>query len=270
MSRQTRTPDPLEAELIVLGRTLVVDPPSTDFAERVLMRIAETDDGYAVHPSSRLRSTLSTWLGSLRDPRRRAAAVAIASLLVVVLVPPVRAAVLDFFRIGGVTVREVPTPTGVGATTGPARPSTTGSVAVSSLAEASGRVGFEVTAPPQLGPPTSIAVTREGRVVELTWGAGPTSTRLDVFKGSLSFGYLKSVWHAVTPTQVGAKEAVWFADGHLIEWIDRAGQTESAPPRVAGPTLVWVNGVGGENEITYRLEGPTTLDAAKAIAETVP
>ncbi|WP_353953248.1 hypothetical protein V6K52_07435 [Knoellia sp. S7-12] len=269
MSEQTLTPDPLEAELIALGRTLVVDPPSTDFAERVLMRISETEDGYAVRPISRLRSTLSTWLSRLSDPRRRAAAVAIASLLVVVLVPPVRAAVLDFFRIGGVTVREVPPPTGVGTSTGPA-PTTSGSGAVSSLAEASGRVGFDVTAPPQLGPPTSIAVTREGRVVELTWGAGPTSTRLDVFKGSLSFGYLKSVWHAVTPTEVATKEAVWFDDAHLIEWVDRAGRTESAPPRVAGPTLVWVNGVGGENEITYRLEGPTTLDAAKAIAESVP
>lgn len=263
--------DPLEAELIALGRTLVVDPPSTDLAHRVLARIAETDGAYAGRPRSAGRSAFSTWLSALGGPRRRAAAVAIAALLVVVLIPPVRAAVLEFFRIGGVTVREVPAPSGATATAGPVRPSTDGpDSVVGSLAEASGRVGFDVTAPPQLGPPTTIAVTREGRVVELTWGTGPTSTRLDVFKGSLSFGYLKSVWHAVTPTRVGAKEAVWFADAHLIEWIDRSGRTVSAPPRVAGPTLVWIAGVGGENEITYRLEGPATLDAATAIAESVP
>ncbi len=69
---------------------------------------------------------------------------------------------------------------------------------------------------------------------------------------------------------------MWFADAHLIEWTDRSGRTESSPPRVAGPTLVWVGdvgdagGIGGDNEITYRLEGPTTLDAAMAIAKTVP
>ena len=141
---------------------------------------------------------------------------------------------------------------------------------VGSLAEASNRVGFDVAAPPGLGAPTTIAVTREGRVVELTWGTGAGSTRLDVFNGSLSFGYLKSVWQAVTPTDVDGKEAVWFAAPHLIEWTDRAGVTVASAPRVAGPTLVWVDRDQTGREITYRLEGPSTLDAAKAIAESVP
>jgi hypothetical protein len=262
--------DPLEAELIALGRTLVVDPPSADLADLVLARLAETDDGYAARPRSRTGPAFATWLGALWAPRRRAAVAAIAALLVVVLVPPVRAAVLELFRIGGVTVREVPAPPDLGAPTGPTGTTATGSVVVDSLEEASGRMGFEVGAPPQLGPPTTIALTREGRVVELTWGAGPTSTRLDVFKGSLSFGYLKSVWDAVEPTNVGGQEAVWFEQPHLIEWIDRSGRTQSSPPRVAGPTLVWVERLGGEGEITYRLEGPTTLDAARAIAQSVP
>lgn len=270
---ETLSQDPLEAELIALGRTVVIDPPSVDFADRVLARIAETDGAYAARPSSRIRSTFSTfsrWMGPLAAPRRRAAAVAIASLLVVVLVPPVRAAVVEFFRIGGVTVREVPAPSDVGGPASATATAAAGSVVVGSLDEASRLVGFDVAAPPQLGPPTSIAVTREGRVVELTWGAGPTSTRLDVFEGSLSFGYLKSVWDAVTPTDVSGHEAVWFDQPHLIEWIDRSGRTESSPPRVAGPTLVWVDGPGGGNEVTYRLEGPVTLDAARVIAESVP
>lgn len=269
----TSVSDPLEAELIALGRTLVVDPPAADLADLVLARIAVTHGEYAARKGSSSGSTFAAWLGALRGPRRRAVVAALAALLVVVLVPPVRAAVLDFFRIGGVSVREVPAPSGGVATPGSVGPNSgaPGSVVVvRSLAEASARVGFEVTAPPQLGPPSTIVVTREGRVVELTWGTGATATRLDVFKGSLSFGYLKSVWEAVTPTQVGTKEAVWFADAHLIEWVDRSGRTESAPPRVAGPTLVWVDGIGGENEITYRLEGPTTLGAATTIAESVP
>ena len=290
MSEHTPSPqplDPLEAELIALGRTLVVDPPAVDLAERVLARIAETDREDAGAPaapttspvvvgrsrlSGWLPARLPAWLASLRAPRRRALAAAIAALLVVVLVPPVRAAVLDLLRIGGVTVREVPSPSGGSASSDPEGPAPTspGAVVAGSLTEASRLVGFDIAAPPGLGAPTSIAVTRDARVVELTWGTGAGSTRLDVFNGSLSFGYLKSVWQEVTPTDVDGKEAVWFAAPHLIQWTDRAGVTVSSAPRVAAPTLVWVDRDQTGREITYRLEGPGTLDAAKAIAESVP
>ncbi|QIM22637.1 hypothetical protein G7075_18325 [Phycicoccus sp. HDW14] len=190
----------------------------------------------------------------------------VAAMLVLVLVPPVRAAVLDLFRIGGVVVREAPSPP-VGS---PTLPSTPDGAVVRSLEEASRRVGFDIRAPRALGPPTTIAVTREERVVELTWGTGAGSTRLDVFDGSLSFGYLKSVWQAVTPTDVSGREAVWFAAPHLIEWTDRSGATVASAPRVAGPTLVWVGGDGAGNGLTYRLEGPESLEEARAVAESVP
>ena len=283
--------EPLESELIALGRTLVVDPPRADLAERVLARIAETGGEYAGAPGApgtspmvvgqsrfpawlpaRPPNWLPTWRGSLRAPWRRALATAIAALLVVVLVPPVRAAVLDLLRIGGVMVREVPSPSGSSATSDPegAAPTSPGAVVVGSIEDASNRVGFDVDTPPGLGTPTTIAVTREARVVELTWGRGAGSTTLDVFNGSLSFGYLKSVWETVTPTDVAGREAVWFPAPHLIEWTDRAGVTVASAPRVAGPTLVWVDRDQAGREITYRLEGPDTLEAAKALAESVP
>ena len=278
--------DPLEAELIALGRTLVIDPPAVDLAERVLARIAETnaaDVGAPAAPrtspavarsrhSGWLPDRLAVWPASLGAPRRRALAAAIAAVLVVVVVPPVRAAVLDFLRIGGVTVREAPSPSGAPVTSGGELPTPgkADAVVVGSLEEASNRVGFDVASPTALGEPTAIAVAREGRVVELTWGTGAGSTRLDVFDGSLSFGYLKSVWEAVTPTDVGGREAVWFAAPHLIEWTDRAGVTVSSAPRVAGPTLVWVDRDSSGREITYRLEGPGTLEAATEIAASVP
>lgn len=289
MPERTAPPpfDPLEAELIALGRTLVVDPPAADLLERVLARIAGTDAEDAgapaalrtsppsvapSHPSRGVPGWLAGWSTSLRAPRRRALAAAVAALLLVVLVPPVRAAVLDFLRIGGVTVREVPSPSGAPATRDPELPAPTSpdGIVVGSLEEASKRVGFDIASPPELGEPTTIAVVREGRVVELTWGTGAGSTRLDVFDGSLSFGYLKSVWEAVTPTDVLGKEAVWFASPHLIEWTDRAGVTVTSAPRVAGPTLVWVDRGRAGREITYRLEGPGTLEAARRIAESVP
>ena len=294
MPEPTPTPpptDPLVAELIALGRTLVVDPPAADLSERVLALIAATgglDAGLPAEPRTSTgvvgRSLSSgrmpaprpgrrpAWLRSLPAPRRKALVAALAALLVVVLVPPVRAAVLDFLRIGGVTVREVPTPSGAPAPSDPSSPTSASpdAVVVGSLEEASARVGFAVVAPPGLGAPTSVAVTRGGRVAELTWGTGPGSTRLDAFDGSLSFGYLKSVWEAVTPTDVAGRDAVWFAAPHLIEWTDRTGETVASAPRVAGPTLVWVDRDRSGREITYRLEGLRTIDAAKAIAESIP
>lgn len=294
MSEHTTSPppiDPLEAELIALGRTLVVDPPPAELGARVLARIAAADGVDAGAPAApgtapvvvgrsrpsgwlpaRFPNGVPRWFRSLGAPRRRALATAIAALLVVVLVPPVRAAVLDLLRIGGVTVRELPSPSGGASSIDPERPASTspGAVVVGSLEEASDRVGFDVVVPPRLGAPTMIAVTREARVVELGWGTGAGSTRLDVFNGSLSFGYLKSVWQAVTPTDVAGKEAVWFATPHLIEWTDRTGVTVTSAPRVAGPTLVWVDRDRTGREITYRLEGPGTLDAARAIAESGP
>lgn len=273
--RDQTLPDPLEAELVALGRTILVDPPPADLVDRVLLRISATDGAYAGRGGSPVGSAFPTWWRTLRAPRRRAVAGAVAALLLVLLVPPVRAAVLELFRIGGVTVREVPAPSGAPLPTGSVRPPTgavgaAGAVVVGTVAEASSRVGFDIAVPSRLGPPTTIALTHDTRVVEMTWGTGPRSTRLDVFTGSLSFGYLKSVWDAVTPTDVDGHEAVWFDEPHLIEWVDRAGRTVSAPPRVAGPTLVWVDGGRGDGEVTYRLEGPTTLAAAVAVAESAP
>lgn len=257
-------PDPLEAELVALGRALVVDAPPADLADRVIGRLVQAGPAPAVVAPAPPRGL-----------RRWTLAAAVAALLVVVLVPPVRAAVLDLFRIGGVTVREAPTPPDGSA---PRTPSggagsgatSSGAVVVGSLAEASARVGFEVTAPAGLGAPTTVAVARDGRVVELTWGTGAGSTRLDVFDGTLSSGYLKTVWEDVTPTDVGGAEAVWFAAPHLVEWTDRAGQTVSSPPRVAGPTLVWVGRDARGRELTHRLEGPGTLEEARALAEALP
>ena len=71
--------DSLEAELRALGRTLVVEPPADDLAERVL----------AALPTTRRRRSPWAWL---RARRRRIVAVIIAVVLVGLgLTPPVRA-----------------------------------------------------------------------------------------------------------------------------------------------------------------------------------
>jgi hypothetical protein len=97
----------LEQELRELGRTLIVAPPPDDLGERVLVR---------VRTESASRGRLSTWWGWLTSSRRRLVAAIVAALLIgLVLTPPVRAAVVEWLRIGGVLIKSAPPPAGPSA-----------------------------------------------------------------------------------------------------------------------------------------------------------
>ena len=267
--------DVLERELVELGRSVETAPPRDDLVASVLARIVAlepaSDQSEAAGPVSPSpgtgqapsRGALRSWLHG----KRLGWALAAATVLLLALIPPVRAAVLELLRIGGVVVREEPPPRGAPDVTA-SSPSTSpepGATLVT-LEQAERLVGVDIHVPSSLGPPTSVAVGRDGKVVELTWVRGGSVTRLELFDGSLSWGYLKTVWSAITPTQVKGHEAVWLGAPHLIEWLDRSGRTHREEPRLAGPTLVWVE-QGSTGEVTYRLEGPRTLAQASAIAQ---
>ena len=260
--------DALERELIGLGHDLVPDPPPAGLAAAVLDRIADDDPLVAPaewRPTGRRRSEHG------RPMRRLAWAIAAMVVAVVALVPPVRAAVMELLHIGGVVVREEPGPPPLPSTRGSGASPTLGQGPASvTLDEARRMLGFDFGVPAALGPPETVSVSHEGRVAQLTWGEGTAMTRLDVLVGSPDWGYLKRVWTAVTPTGVKGREAVWLDATHEIEWIDRRGVTQTAPPRLAGPTLIWVVPAPDGRELTYRLEGPSTLAAALDIATTVP
>src|SRR5690349_5931800 len=110
----------LGAELVALGRTLVTEPPRADLASLVLARLAavqspvQSPESAAEPPSERplhAVATAPTEARPTRVARRRLGwAAAAVVVLVLALVPPVRAAVLELLRIGGVVVREVPSP----------------------------------------------------------------------------------------------------------------------------------------------------------------
>jgi hypothetical protein len=200
--------------------------------------------------------------------------VAAAVTLALALVPPVRAAVVELLRLGGVVVREVPRPS-ASAPDSPRPTSSAGSGTATAsgtpvtLEAAARAVGAPVAVPAALGQPDTVVLAHGGRVVELAWGPRAATngvpTRLDVFVGSLSWGYLKTVWDAVTPTRVSGHDALWFGSAHRIEWVDRSGSTHAEQPRLAGPTLVWVVPSPG-GEVTYRLEGPADLATALRVA----
>ncbi|MEI2777822.1 MAG: hypothetical protein V9G19_18030 [Tetrasphaera sp.] len=278
----------LARELVALGRDLDVAPPAADLTDRVMaavaglaagerieVRRAETEGAATVSPA---RRHTGSW-------RRRLAVAAVIGGLA--LVPPVRAAVLEWIRVGGVTVDRSSSPTAPNSTasvptaggsvgssataisptgTSSAPPSDRG-VRVATLAEARERVGFPIGAPAGLAEPTSIVVSHSDRVVEMRWGSGPNMVRLDVFAGSPDYGYVKSSPH-VEWTEVDGHTGIWLPESHELAWIDRLGSTQTSSPRIAGPTLVWVLPQAG-GEVTYRLEGVGSRAAAVRLASTV-
>jgi hypothetical protein len=246
--------DRLDGELRALGQTLVVAAPADDLVEQVLVRLP--GEPLPTRPGDR---------GWGRTRRRRLVAVIIALVLLGLgLTPPVRAAVVEWLRIGGVLVRTAPPVTGPSPT--PSPPPTIGPTVT--LAQAKALVDFPVGVPEELGPPDRISVSTDRKVVAMDWGPGADQLHLDQFDGELSWMFLKRTRDSFQVTSVDGQDAVWFATPHQISYIDRDGRERTEQSRIAGPCLVWERGVGGRR-VTMRLEGNQSLLDAVGAAESV-
>ena len=244
--------DSLEEELRALGRTLVVDPPPDDLVERVLTRL----------PSRRRRRTPWAWLMARR--RRLVAVIITAVIIGLGLTPPVRAAVVEWLRIGGVLIRTEPPVTGPSPT--PQPPPRTGRTVT--LAEARSMVSFPVGVPEAMGTPRRIAVSEDRRVVSMDWGSGADQVHLDQFDGELSWLFIKRSREPFTVLKVAGRDAVWFGSAHEIGYVDRSGLERTEQSRIAGPCLVWERSVGGVL-VTARLEGNLAQTKAVSVAESL-
>jgi hypothetical protein len=246
----------LEQELRELGRTLVVAPPPDDLAERVVVR---------VRTEGPRRGRLSTWWHWLTGSRRRLVAAIVAAVLIgLVLTPPVRAAVVEWLRIGGVLIRSAPPPA---APLVSPEPVPTSGPAVS-LDRAQAMVDFSLGVPGEFGAPDHVSVSADRRVVSMEWGSGRNRIHLDQFDGTISWVFVKQVWSQVVPTVVNGRDGAWIADTHQIVYTDRDGTERRAEARISGPCLVWERLTGPET-VTLRLEGDLSLERALAIAESV-
>jgi hypothetical protein len=243
----------LEEELRALGRTLIIDPPADDLAERVLARLQTARPG----PAKR------AWLWLVRSRRRLLAMIIAALIIGLGLTPPVRAAVLEWLRIGGVVIKTGSPPA---VSPIPEPPPTSGPTLT--LDEARRRVDFTLGVPTELGAPDHVTVSNDRRVVSMQWGSGPSRIQLDQFDGQLSWVYIKRYWEDVTPITVNGREAVWLGKPHPISYVDRNGQEHAEQARISGPSLVWQR-TGGSTEVTLRLEGAPDLERGLAIAASV-
>lgn len=281
----------LPDELRALGRGLrIPDVDGESMAERVLARLLADSvpvpepgpppgpRGWPARGAALLRRGVFRRDGGGWRRRRRVLAAALAGLgVVLVLTPPVRAAVADWFGLGGVEVRYEPGAP-PGASTGTRAPAVRVPRCGPAVtpAEAARRAGFTPRVPEELGAPevVSVAEATPGRfVVSMCWTEGARTVRLDTFGASLDVGFVKRV--GTMPRWVslpGGSNGLWFEQPHLLRFrlvgADGTGWTESV--RMAGPTLLWEAGdpawgVDGES-VTLRLEGVASPERARAIA----
>ncbi|MFC5215324.1 hypothetical protein [Streptomyces coerulescens] len=271
-------PTRLPEELRALGRSL--DPPGAadgaeTMVERVLGQLLAEQVPVPVAeppgPAERLRA-VRRWT----RVRWRSLTAALCGLLtVLVLTPPVRAAVLDWFDFAGVGVRYDPS---AAPSPGAAVP---GCEAPVSLAEAERRAGFAPLVPKELGAPDAVAVTGEPRgrfLVSLCWREDGRTIRLDERPASLDIGFAKTVreppeWIVLDPgasNSTADNQALWFPRPHLLTFwlVDTSGERFTREERTAGPTLLWTHGAEGESA-ALRLEGVASKERAVAIARSV-
>jgi hypothetical protein len=84
--------------------------------------------------------------------------------------------------------------------------------------------------------------------------------RFDQFDGTLDPFFFKTAADAQW-TQIGGEQGIWLPGPHAITYVDRTGVERTETARLATPTLIWVAGA-----VTYRLEGLSTLEEARAAA----
>jgi hypothetical protein len=247
--------DALTADLTALGRALPDPEPGSAVVVAVMERIADLPNPAAVSPSRRL---LGDVVAALARHRRRATLVLTALVLSLLLAPPVRAAVADWFSFAGVIVRHDSTPR-----PRVAPPAPTARTAVT-LDEANGLVAFEPLVPAALGSPQGVEVSPDGRVLSMSWTSTTDGVvRLDEFDARLDFRFAKSA-SGVEFTSVDGDFALWFDKPHDVVLLDADGTSRAESARLAGNTLIWTGG-----RTTLRLEGQLSRGRAIEIAESV-
>lgn len=241
-------PVELVAELRALGKPLRAEPAADEIGPAVMDRV--------------VREPIPTRARTWRRTRRgwRLAAATIVGLLVgLLLVPPIRAEVLDWFGFAGVIVRESPDSA---PSTAPPPPPAYGDL---NLAQARRLVDFEAAVPRALGVPERVEVSDDRRILSMSWDTPTGVVRLDAFDGSMDPVFMKQVYEDATPATVRDADALWFAQPHEVVVLAGGGETYAAPPRLAGTTLIWQRG-----GTTLRLEGDFSLDEALEVARSAP
>ncbi len=258
MPERNSLPD-LEVRLAQAARSFPY-PPTPNLSQAVLQRMAAVE---AAAPPRRqpVRRRLALILSIL--------ALLLAALLVV---QPVRAAVLDWIRLGAVRIFLVrPTPLPVptlppGTLTPIPNPSPTPLASIldlsgeTSLADAQARAGFTIRLPAGDSSPDRVYYQDlGGPVIVLVWldPAQPAHPWLVLSETAASNVIFQKIQPAsVVDTTVSGKPALWVDAPYLL--ITGSGETNFSRLITASHTLIWTAG-----PLTFRLE--TSLDLPEAV-----
>ena len=236
--------DELATTLAALGNELAYPRPA-EMASAVRARIAARPRAVAWWRRSAIAPALLT---------------AVLLLLVVALgIPGVRAAAQEFFRIGGIEIFPVPSLS--------PRPSQPGGVVPPgdevTLAEAQRRVDFTVRQPSGLGAPDAVYVDSTQHVSLVYRSALVVEFRATV--DPAFFGKTIGPGTRLENATVNGAAAYWLEGApHFFFYRTAAGEIAQETLRLAGNTLIWVEG-----GVTYRVEAPVSKDQAVAIASSL-
>ncbi|WP_250035680.1 hypothetical protein [Paractinoplanes maris] len=233
-----------------------------DHHDDLIAELRELDTWLAVPEAADQRVAVRERLTRRTGRWRVWLAAAVAAVTVtVVAVEPARAAVIDVvaqvLAVAGIEVRRSES-----AALPTASPSPLPSTGAVSLEVAEQRAPFPVRMPTGLGPPERVEIAdldANGvpRVVSALYRGG--SVRFDQFDGSAG-SFFKQAQDAEW-VDLGGAMAIWLPTPHTLTYIGRDGVPRSATARLATPTLIWEQG-----QVTYRLEGFTSLEQARVIA----
>lgn len=242
-------------------------------------QLKETARAFSYPPTPDIAGAVGRRIASRRaglNPRRRARVmlVAIGVLIVaLLLVPPVRAGLLEVLRIGAVQINLVdptvtPPPTAEPSREQPAvtpQPTPLRSVldlaGETSLAVAQAQVDFPIrlpSYPADLGQPDKVFLQDfGGPLLIFVWldDQQPDRVRLSMYQFLPGPYAEKSRPEVIKAATVNGRPAIWGQGEHLL--ITRSGR-DVMRRLVDGHVLVWTEG-----EVTYRLE--TDLSEAEAI-----
>lgn len=192
------------------------------------------------------------------------------------LIPPVRAAVVEFIQIGIVRIFPRPTesPIDTIGTATPALPSKPLLLSLSriagetTLADAQERVGYSIllpSYPAELGLPDHVFLQdADGVMTILVWLDPADSDRVLMslhFIPEGSWGYEKSEPRTIEETDVNGQRAIWAVGPYPLRLVD---DNLDFTRLIDGNVLIWAEG-----ELTYRLETNQTLEEAIKTAESL-
>ncbi len=240
----------VRAQLARLSTGLRVDPPAADLAELVDARIRTLPA-----PRPRVGPQVAD---RLRRHWRAATAVAVALLIGLLAVSPAGARIAHWLGIGAVQVQQQPSPA-----PGEPDPATADGFTEVTLEEARARALVPLALPAELGPPDRVLIGPDATVVSMVWSGGDP-IRLDQIAGRPDYAVVKQYAGDIDFTSVGGDDAFWLRVPHPLAYTDAAGSARTQPPRIAGPTLIWVDG-----GVTLRLEGVGDEQRALQIARSV-